>query len=243
MKLFMMPQTVPNRPTNGAVAPMVASTPVPLFMSRPAATSRRARRVATRSLMPLLSARSADRRSSSMAASISAGRMPRRRSEACARIGERALLADRGRAPCAAGAWPPTARAILASHTVHVTSEANDQADHDPLHEDVGRHEHRPGRQIARQVGAAERQAAASGRGCRAAGAEGGAGWSVAARRGAVGGALERWPRSRAPGRPAAVPCPGRARYAGSANASKPPEQACPQSRRAVRRCAARAYA
>src|SRR5262249_4440535 len=29
MKLFMMPQTVPNRPTNGEVAPMVASKPIP----------------------------------------------------------------------------------------------------------------------------------------------------------------------------------------------------------------------
>src|SRR6187402_29702 len=29
MKLFMIPQTVPKRPTNGAVEPMVASTPVP----------------------------------------------------------------------------------------------------------------------------------------------------------------------------------------------------------------------
>jgi hypothetical protein len=29
MKLFMMPHTVPNNPTNGAVAPMVASNPVP----------------------------------------------------------------------------------------------------------------------------------------------------------------------------------------------------------------------
>ena len=29
MKAFMMPHTVPNRPTNGAVEPIVASTPVP----------------------------------------------------------------------------------------------------------------------------------------------------------------------------------------------------------------------
>src|SRR5215471_14162812 len=29
MKLFMMPQTVPNKPTNGAVAPIVASIPIP----------------------------------------------------------------------------------------------------------------------------------------------------------------------------------------------------------------------
>jgi hypothetical protein len=29
IKLSMIPQTVPNRPTNGAVAPIVASIPVP----------------------------------------------------------------------------------------------------------------------------------------------------------------------------------------------------------------------
>ena len=78
MKLFMMPHTVPNRPTKGAVAPMVASTPVPLFMSRPAATSSRASRVAMRSLMPALSATSEESCSSSTAASMSVGRMPRR---------------------------------------------------------------------------------------------------------------------------------------------------------------------
>ena len=41
---------------------------------------------------------------------------------------------------------------FLASHTVHVTTRGEHQADHDGLHEDVGRHEHRPGRQIARQL-------------------------------------------------------------------------------------------
>jgi len=46
MKLFMMPQTVPNRPTNGAVAPIVASTPVPRAMRRPPLASTRSRRVA-----------------------------------------------------------------------------------------------------------------------------------------------------------------------------------------------------
>jgi hypothetical protein len=34
MKLFMMPQTVPNRPTKGDVAPMVASRPAPSHPSR-----------------------------------------------------------------------------------------------------------------------------------------------------------------------------------------------------------------
>ena len=42
MKLFMMPQTVPKRPTKGAVAPMVASTPVPTLSRRPACASMRA---------------------------------------------------------------------------------------------------------------------------------------------------------------------------------------------------------
>ena len=42
MKLFMMPQTVPKRPTKGAVAPIVASMPVPRFISRPARASMRA---------------------------------------------------------------------------------------------------------------------------------------------------------------------------------------------------------
>ena len=34
IKLFMMPQTVPNRPTKGAVAPIVARMPVPRAMPR-----------------------------------------------------------------------------------------------------------------------------------------------------------------------------------------------------------------
>src|SRR3974390_575969 len=41
MKLFMIPHTVPNRPTNGAVAPIVASTPVPRLILRANAASRR----------------------------------------------------------------------------------------------------------------------------------------------------------------------------------------------------------
>ncbi len=34
IKLFMMPHTVPNRPTNGATAPMLASKPMPCVMAR-----------------------------------------------------------------------------------------------------------------------------------------------------------------------------------------------------------------
>ncbi len=56
MKEFMMPQTVPNKPTKGAVEPMVASTPVPRDMRRPAKDSMRESAEATRSFTPLLSA-------------------------------------------------------------------------------------------------------------------------------------------------------------------------------------------
>ncbi|VVN63819.1 hypothetical protein PS685_04448 [Pseudomonas fluorescens] len=67
----MMPHTVPNRPTNGAVEPMVASTPVPLLMLRPHAATRRSRRKLTRSLMPSFSRLLADRRISSRASCTS----------------------------------------------------------------------------------------------------------------------------------------------------------------------------
>ena len=52
MKAFMMPHTVPNSPTKGAVAPMVASTPVPRAICRDIAASTRSSRSAIRSLKP-----------------------------------------------------------------------------------------------------------------------------------------------------------------------------------------------
>src|SRR5229473_7322562 len=68
MKLFMMPHTVPNKPTKGAVAPMVASTPVPRLILRPNAASMRSRRDAMRSLRPSRSMASAETRISAIAA-------------------------------------------------------------------------------------------------------------------------------------------------------------------------------
>ena len=72
MKLFMMPQTVPNSPTNGAVAPMVARMPVPRIICRPAAASMRSSREAMRSFTPSGDIASADSRNSASAAPISA---------------------------------------------------------------------------------------------------------------------------------------------------------------------------
>ena len=125
MKLFMMPHTVPNRPTNGAVAPMVASTPVPLFMSRPAATSSRCQPRGDALLDAGLVVD--DRRTAAArarAASISVGRMPRRaptRAQASAsdRSEPIASIASRNRRERAHSSM------FLASHTVQVTTEAN----------------------------------------------------------------------------------------------------------------------
>ena len=54
MNEFMMPQTVPNRPTNGAVEPMVASTPVPRAIFRAIACCTRSIRSSVRSRKPSL---------------------------------------------------------------------------------------------------------------------------------------------------------------------------------------------
>ena len=78
MKLFMMPQTVPNRPTKGAVAPTVARMPVPRIIARPAAASARSSREAMRSLTPAGDSASADNRSSASAAAISVATPSRR---------------------------------------------------------------------------------------------------------------------------------------------------------------------
>lgn len=51
-KAFMMPQTVPSRPTKGAAEPMVASKPMPRDMRRPACASMRIKRDVTLSLRP-----------------------------------------------------------------------------------------------------------------------------------------------------------------------------------------------
>ena len=53
MKLFMMPQTVPNRPTKGDVAPIVASKPMPIRMRRASARLISAKLEAARSLIPV----------------------------------------------------------------------------------------------------------------------------------------------------------------------------------------------
>jgi hypothetical protein len=52
IKAFMMPQTVPNKPTKGAVAPIVASRCVPRVIPLPARASILDSSIASRSLTP-----------------------------------------------------------------------------------------------------------------------------------------------------------------------------------------------
>ena len=95
MKLFMMPHTVPNRPTKGAVAPMVASTPVPRSCRR---AGRRLDAVEARGDTLLEAALAASRASGALISASCAPRGPsRRRGRACA--GERPLGGPEVRAP------------------------------------------------------------------------------------------------------------------------------------------------
>src|SRR3954471_20930657 len=91
MKLFMMPQTVPNRPTKGDVEPMVASTPMPMRMRRASARTISWKLEAARSLMPTSLDRPADIRASRNAAARKDGKMPSLAPSAiCASASERA---------------------------------------------------------------------------------------------------------------------------------------------------------
>src|SRR5258708_25060559 len=123
IKLFMMPHTVPNSPANGAVAPMVASTPVPRLILRLHAASIRSKRDAIRSLTPSLWARaSADSRNSATAAS---------RNSAAGYVKSDDLTSDNdvaGASDLKAVLTRRLATTIsidLASQTVQVTTEAN----------------------------------------------------------------------------------------------------------------------
>ena len=100
IKLFMMPQTVPNSPTKGDVAPMVASRPMPSRIRRASARTISAKLEAARSLMPASLEMPADSRASRIAAaSNDASTLPLAPSANCASASERAsaILASAAR--------------------------------------------------------------------------------------------------------------------------------------------------
>src|SRR6266404_6950731 len=122
MNEFMMPQTVPNRPTNGAVAPMVASTPVPRAICRDIAASTRSSRSATRSLRP--SSKWPPDRLASRAADwmicATASWPPR---VSCSALASTVSVSSRLRRRLAVAVLRRTSM-VLASQIVQVTSEA-----------------------------------------------------------------------------------------------------------------------
>src|ERR1700730_13460121 len=124
MKLFMMPQTVPNRPTKGEVAPMVASRPMPNRMRRGPGPRDLAKGGAARSLTPLSEDVPADSRASRIAAARNADSTPVFDPSAnCASASERdspIVLSDLRSLP-----RDTDSSIILAMKMVHVTSEAN----------------------------------------------------------------------------------------------------------------------
>src|ERR1700681_2665398 len=123
IKLFMMPQTVPNSPTKGEVAPMVASSPIPRRTRRASARTISAKLDAARSLMPLSLKIPADSRASRIAADNNADNTLRLAPSAnWASASDRASLimaSARRNLP-----WIIDSSIILAMKMVHVTSEA-----------------------------------------------------------------------------------------------------------------------
>ncbi|CAH1657327.1 conserved exported hypothetical protein [Hyphomicrobiales bacterium] len=125
MNEFMMPQTVPNRPTKGAVAPMVARSPVPRVISRPARASMRDKAADARSLMPS-AGRSAETSSSCLAARTRAATTPLS-SRPCMRLLSASSRLRASTSPVSerrARRLAAASSMLLASQTVQVISEA-----------------------------------------------------------------------------------------------------------------------
>jgi hypothetical protein len=143
MKLFMIPQTVPNRPTKGAVAPMVARIPVERIILRPTPASIRSNRAVTRSLMPLMLPRSRERRSSPFTAWIN-----------CATVRARVACGpnDRGKRARRGKHFLRAIKAAPCRHEFECLDQPDrprqhrcqPQTEHHRFHDDVRRHEHTP---------------------------------------------------------------------------------------------------
>ncbi len=144
-----MPHTVPNRPTKGAVAPMVARMPVPRALRRAIAACARSSRSATRSAKPLSKAMS-DMRASRSAdctkkATASVSFPVARAASLSAVLSSSAARTLSGRAGFAA----------QFQHLRHADRPGDErgegETDHHDLHDNVRVYEHAPRRQIVRQ--------------------------------------------------------------------------------------------
>src|SRR5256885_3047245 len=123
IKLFMMPHTVPNSPTTGDVAPMVASTPMRSRTRRASVRTISEKLDAARSLIPASLEIPADSRASRIAADNNDDNtLPLAPSANCASASDLASLI----APSAACnlRWISDSSIIFAMKMVQVTSEA-----------------------------------------------------------------------------------------------------------------------
>src|SRR5262249_49740666 len=145
MNEFMMPHTVPNRPTKGAVAPMVARMPTPREIRRVIAASTRSSRSATRFLKP----------SSTMPSDSLASRAVDVINWATASasvdgLGEAAVAFQHPQAPPGEplrdAEFDGLGKPDRPGH-----QRGKCKPDHDHLHHDVGVEEHAPWRQIVRE--------------------------------------------------------------------------------------------
>ncbi len=125
MKLFMMPQTVPNSPMNGAVAPTLAMRPMPPRIDRPAALSISASREATRSLIPLLSRAGSPERANSDRAAYKKASVRRLRSPSRLSASSSVRCSPISHAACRRLRMPSHSSALFASHTVQTATDAS----------------------------------------------------------------------------------------------------------------------
>src|SRR6266446_2273725 len=139
MKLFMMPHTVPNRPTKGAVDPIMARTPMPYRAERASARTISAKRDAARAWMPV-AALSDDMRTSWIAAAAAGRQLS---------FGQRPGVGD---ASQRLAQPPPGQKKVSGLGEENRPSHQGGkcQTDHHRLHEHVGGKEHRPRRQFVR---------------------------------------------------------------------------------------------
>ena len=150
MKLFMMPHTVPNKPTKGAVEPIVASTPVPReILRRPRFDALELRGDA------LLDAVAAHGRQPDFLR----GRLHQSRQRVVPSSDCALAWASVPHSRCAGSCAPRGAAAhfeALGHKHRPGDQRGEDQTDHDGLHQTCGVPEHAPRRQVVRQLRAAD---------------------------------------------------------------------------------------
>ena len=156
MKLSMMPQTVPNRPTKGAVAPIVARTPVPRAILRPAACSI-ALELPGDALLEAVGAQAGGK------PDLVSGRLHQNCAARAGAVAELLVGLRERRAILQRAQVAPYRRARAAQFEPFGEPDrpgdqrSDGKADHHRFHDDVGMDEHAPRGEILRQLRGADR--------------------------------------------------------------------------------------